>query len=238
MKNWSKIISNFTGLFFLAACSYEPMSEVNSLIDRKRLVEADDYYQFTVEFPANSCLIFYPGGRVKPMAYGPFLQRVADAGFTSFLIKSPFDLAILDTDAADSVKSDTQAVSHCQYYVVGGHSLGGVVAAKYAVGKPDHALLLVAAYPMESTSLVNHPAPVISISASKDGLSTPEKVAMRNHLLPGHTRHIEIAGGNHAQFGWYGIQDKDGEAAISRETQQQILTDETLALLSLLAHPD
>jgi hypothetical protein len=33
----------------------------------------------------------------------------------------------------------------------------------------------------------------------------------------------EIAGGNHAQFGWYGTQSLDGEATIDTKTQQDII---------------
>ena len=218
--------------FFLTACSHEPLPEVNSLIETKKLVETDDYYQFNADGPRSSCLIFYQGGLVEELSYAPYLQRVAAAGYTSYLIKSPFDLAILDGDAADQITSVT---THCQSYVIAGHSLGGVVAAGYVLDKPDYGLLLLAAYPQDSKSLVNHPSPVVSISASLDGLTTKEKLEETKYLMPASTRWIEIVGGNHAQFGWYGDQDGDGVSEIGRSAQQQIVFEQTISLLNELS---
>jgi hypothetical protein len=186
-------------IFLTTACSYEPLPEVAGMIDKERLIETDDYFQFTAKNPQPSCLIFYQGGMVEELAYGPYLQRVADAGFTSYLIKSPFDLAIIDGDGADAVTQSAEG--KCKNYVVAGHSLGGVVAADYVLDKPNYGLLFLAAYPQDSTSLIDHKGPVVSISASEDGLSTREKLQAAAHLLPESTIKLEIAGGNHAQFG-------------------------------------
>ena len=43
--------------------------------------------------------------------------------------------------------------------------------------------------------------------------------------LPADTEWITIEGGNHAQFGDYGVQDGDGEATISAEMQWGYTTD-------------
>jgi hypothetical protein len=45
---------------------------------------------------------------------------------------------------------------------------------------------------------------------------------------------VPIKGGNHAQFGWYGAQEGDNPATISREEQQAQILTATLALLSKL----
>lgn len=49
--------------------------------------------------------------------------------------------------------------------------------------------------------------------------------------LPGDTIFTEIEGGNHAQFGWYGPQDGDGTATISRAEQQEQTVAATLELI-------
>jgi len=43
-----------------------------------------------------------------------------------------------------------------------------------------------------------------------------------------------MAGGNHAQFGWYGPQPGDGTAGISRAEQQAQIIDATVAFLDTL----
>jgi hypothetical protein len=43
-----------------------------------------------------------------------------------------------------------------------------------------------------------------------------------------------VEGANHAQFGWYGEQGGDGVAAISRQEQQAIILESTLALLDAI----
>jgi hypothetical protein len=53
-------------------------------------------------------------------------------------------------------------------------------------------------------------------------------------LLPPSTVRVEIAGGNHAQFGWYGDQDGDKPATITRETQQDLVVTATVQLLEKL----
>jgi len=75
---------------------------------------------------------------------------------------------------------------------------------------------------------------VVSISASFDGLATPEKIDASRPLLPADTVWVTIQGGNHAQFGWYGPQPGDDPAAISRETQQAQIIEATVEFLESL----
>lgn len=64
---------------------------------------------------------------------------------------------------------------------------------------------------------------MLSVSGSRDGLSTPAKVDAARHLLPSTATTTEIAGANHADFGAYGDQPGDRTAAISRaEARRQI----------------
>ncbi|MBK0297276.1 alpha/beta hydrolase, partial [Bacillus sp. S34] len=44
---------------------------------------------------------------------------------------------------------------------------------------------------------------VLSVSGSRDGLSTPAKVDAARHLLPSNATMTEIQGSNHADFGAY-----------------------------------
>lgn len=96
-------------------------------------------------------------------------------------------------------------------------------------------LVLLAAYPANSDNLASSDLKVISISAGNDGLATAEKIDASRALLPEDTDFVQIKGGNHAQFGDYGVQGNDGAAEISREAQQSQAVAATVALLNELA---
>jgi len=46
---------------------------------------------------------------------------------------------------------------------------------------------------------------------------------------------VSIEGGSRAQFGWYGAQSGDGQAATGRATQQAQIVAATTALLASVA---
>jgi pimeloyl-ACP methyl ester carboxylesterase len=125
------------------------------------------------------------------------------------------------------------AYPEIQHWAVGGHSLGGAMAANYAKNHPDtvDGLALWAAYPASSDDLSVSGLHVVSIFASLDGLATGEKIDASRPLLPADTVWVSIADGNHAQFGWYGDQAGDNPATISRQEQQDQVIQATVNLL-------
>jgi pimeloyl-ACP methyl ester carboxylesterase len=146
----------------------------------------------------------------------------------------PLNLAFFDADAALAVMI---AYPDIEQWAVGGHSLGGSMAAKFAYDHPDEVagLVLWAAYPAASNDLSNlDQLEAVSIYGSNDGLSTPTDIENTQNLLPPHVELVEITGGNHAQFGWYGPQDRDNPADISRIEQQAQVVQATLDLLNRL----
>jgi hypothetical protein len=192
--------------------------------------------QFWLQFsPTNrtqiSGFIFYPGGRVDYRAYAPLMQKIAERGFEVFLIKMPLNLAFLGVDRAGAVIDANPDIS---YWFIGGHSLGGAMAAAYVYNNPVsmEGLVLWAAYPADNNNLSQSGFPVLSLYADRDGLATPEKIQVSFPLLPKDTMWVEIKGGNHAQFGSYGPQDGDFDATISKEEQHQLIVNATLAFLS------
>ena len=117
--------------------------------------------------------------------------------------------------------------------VIGGHSLGGVMAANYALKHQEmmDGVVFWASYPSGSDDLSASNLAVLSIFGSNDGLSTPEKIAASETLLPKDTVFEKIEGGNHAQFGSYGPQKGDKQAEISPEAQQAQIVNATLKFL-------
>ena len=178
-------------------------------------------------------LILYPGGRVDFRAYAPTAQAIADQGYLVILVRMPLNLAVFEPNAADEVIA---AHPEIERWAVGGHSLGGAMAAHFVATHPGtvDGLVLWAAYPASSDDLSRSGVRAVSISASLDGLATPDKIAASRSLLPPDTVWVTIAGGNHAQFGWYGPQQGDNLAAITREIQQMQIVQATVALLERL----
>lgn len=181
--------------------------------------------------PPSTGLIIYPGGRVDWRSYAPLARAIAEEGYYVAIVPMPLSLAVLAPDKAAEVIASRPAV---RTWAIGGHSLGGAMAARFAHQNLDvvQGLVLWAAYPAESDDLTNSGLRVISIFASQDGLATREKIDASRRLLPPDTRWVEISGGNHAQFGWYGDQPGDGTAEIGREEQMRQVAAATVEFLS------
>lgn len=180
-----------------------------------------------------TAFIFYPGGRVDYRAYAPQAHAIAAQGYLVVIVHMPLNLAVLDPAAAADVIA---AYPEIKTWAVGGHSLGGSMAASFAHSHPDavQGLVLWASYPAGSDDLSTSNLKVVSISGTLDGLSTPDKIAASHALLPADTVWIPISGGDHAQFGWYGPQAGDNPAAISRAEQQVQTVQATVDFLSAL----
>ena len=164
-------------------------------------------------------LIFYPGGKVEATAYLPLLEKLRAGGVTCILVTMPLRLAVFDIDAADGVYSRFPAISR---WYLGGHSLGGAMASSYVAGNEDKlaGLILLGAYPVNDS-----PIPTLCVYGSED-------IMLDRTKLVSVADQLEISGGNHAQFGDYGVQEGDGVASITREDQQNQAAQ---AILSFLA---
>ncbi len=210
----------------------DPMPQAAAAVepDEAVTVETEPWLTFSPLEPSSTGFIFYPGGRVPAEAYAPPMRTVAEAGYLSVVPSMPFGLAVLAPDTANDI---IKAYPDIEQWVIGGHSLGGAMAAQYAGGHPEvEGLVLWAAYPPDGTDLSESPIEASSIYASEDGLTTLDDVEASRAQLPADTTFVEIVGGNHAGFGWYGEQDGDGVATISREEQQAQVVDATLELLA------
>ena len=175
--------------------------------------------------------VFYPGGKVETEAYAPILRNLADAGISSYLLYLPQDLAILNGDAAEKVMDNITMDG----WVVSGHSLGGVTAAKMA-SEDDRivGLSLWASYPAGSVDLSESDLPTQSLAGSEDAVLNWENWDASVEQLPSNTDWVTIEGGNHAQFGDYGPQEGDGDATISAQSQWDITTEKVLELFENL----
>ena len=161
-----------------------------------------------------AALVFYPGGKVEPTAYLPLLTALAEDGIDCFLVRMPLNMAFLDIDAAAKVQA---AYTYDRWYI-GGHSLGGAMAAYYAARHGDdlEGLILLAAY---ATQPLSDRLAVLELHGSEDGVLNRASLEKGKQYLPASARAFELPGGNHAQFGDYGPQRGDGLPTVSRAAQ-------------------
>ena len=175
-------------------------------------------------------LIFYPGGRVNPQAYAPFAHDIAAEGYQVVIVPMPLNLAVFGIESAQDVIAAYPAV---EKWAIGGHSLGGSMAARFVYDHADlvDGLVLWASYPEASRDLSTSDLVVTSIYGTLDGLATVSDIENTHTLLPESATMVALEGGNHAQFGWYGDQAGDNPATLSHEEQQAQTVAATIALL-------
>ena len=174
---------------------------------------------------ATKGFIFYPGGKVEFTAYLPLMAECAEQGILCVLVKMPCNLAVLDVNAADGIKEQYPEIEE---WYIGGHSLGGSMAASYVADNFEDfdGLVLLGAY--STADLSDTSLKVLSIYGSEDGVMNREKYEKYSSNLPDSFTEYVIEGGCHAYFGMYGEQDGDGEASISN-TEQISVTAQKIA---------
>ncbi len=202
--------------------------------DSEVAVTSEPYgWTFTpTDEPPVTGFILYPGGRVDPRSYAPLAHDLALTGHLVVIVPMRLNLAVLSPNSADAVIRNNPDIGA---WVIGGHSLGGTMAAQYAEQHPDtiEGLALLASYPAGGTDLSGSSIPVLSIYGTRDGVLSESSFKDAIARLPESTEYRPIEGGNHAQFGSYGSQPGDREASITAEDQ----TYETVEAIALLMRP-
>ena len=171
----------------------------------------------------DSALVFYPGAKVEAAAYAPLMKEISVRGVDCYLCKMPLNFALLGKDAAEGIRSDE--TGSYEHWYVGGHSLGGATAAMVADDAEEvdnssewDGRVLLAAYPTGELS-----TPVLSMYGSEDQVLNIDRYnkTEADGLWPDDITEIVIEGGNHAQFGNYGVQKGDGKSGINEAVQQK-----------------
>ncbi len=222
----------------IGSCSYlpekqEPSSAV-TIYDYREYIEINP----TINNYSKTGLVFYPGGLVDPHSYIEPLSKfaISGKGHKIIIVKMPGNLAILDSNQGAWIFNDFPDV---EQWVVAGHSLGGVMACSLVEKYPSFfvGMVLMAAYPQKSASLKDWPNPVLSLRGEHDLLVDSLKLASFKDYLPepfylktpddmpldrkARTDYYTIPGGNHSQFGNYGMQKGDGTATITKDQQAE-----------------
>ena len=215
--------------------SYGPSTQAMANLEDSTLVDVtvDNFISFAPEnTTATTGLIIYPGAKVEPEAYAPLANKIAQAGYEVIITPMPLNFAIFDSNAADEVISKFPNIKN---WVISGHSLGGVMAAKYASENSNiKGVIFYASYP-QGDELKDSNIEVASIYGSLDGVANLEKIVGSKDLLPTSTTFVEITGGNHAQFGSYGEQSGDNPAEISVNEQIEKAANASIELLDKIS---
>ncbi len=213
-------------LVLAAAClwylldHYPADAEALTVLEQPGVQQLRGSVRLDPEQDAVTGIIFYPGAKVAAEAYLPLLEAIRDeCGVACVLVEMPFNMAIFDTDAAADVMADNPDITD---WYIAGHSMGGAMASSYAAENPAavEGVILLGAYPYGDYPL----ADTLTVYGSLN-TSVAEQVDYTQNV-------VVIDGGNHAQFGNYGPQAGDAEAAISAEEQQSQTVEAVKAFLA------
>jgi pimeloyl-ACP methyl ester carboxylesterase len=172
-------------------------------------------------------LVFYPGGRVHPDAYLASLSPLASrANVTVYVTKMPLNLAIFGQGAAGPIVRDHPEVDT---WYVGGHSLGGAMACRYASGHADRVdgVVLLASYCDRNVSDASFRA--LSVTGTADRVLNRDRYLATRSNLPADAQFVTIRGMNHSQFGSYTGQRGGGPATIDFDTAHDRLGEVLLS---------
>ncbi len=243
MKNWKSVLKRilialviiiilFAGAFYIYTLNYYhalPMG-IEALNDDT--IDYTNDKNMMVLAPTDNKnhkgIIFYPGGKVEYTSYIPLMQSLAKEGYTCFIMRMPFNLAVFNQNAANKPIEEYKEIGS---WYLAGHSLGGAMASAYASKNVEivKGLILLGAYP--SSDLSELDIDMISIYGSEDLILNRETFEENKIYGPKNTSYIEIKGGNHAYYGSYGDQKNDGIASITPEEQQRLTVERILEFL-------
>ena len=178
---------------------------------------ADGVVAYIPEGEIKAGFVFYPGGRVEFTSYAPLLKKCAEEGILCVVVEMPYNLAFLGFNKGANIPSLFPEVKN---WYIGGHSLGGTMAANCAANNSNifKGVVLIASY--STTNITNLRA--LSIYGTEDGVLNMSNYDQYKDNLPDSFTERVIIGANHAYYGMYGNQDGDKEATISNVEQIEI----------------
>lgn len=240
MANWTKRKIFRVVWFSLAAVffvwnwlTFQSRGLPDSTFENTGMVEvtvSSDFISFqSTEASKDLKVIFFQGGMTDPEAYAPLCRRLAENGYTTYLIKADWRLPRYDYK-----KVLTLFNVHEQQFVVAGHSQGGLTAAQIVFENPGafKGLILLGTSHPRDFDLSGIDIPVMKIYAEHDGLASVDEVMQNKPMLPVQTDWVFLKGGNHSQFGYLGKLVMDDDATISLEEQQRIAVNNMVQFLN------
>ncbi len=168
----------------------------------------------------HTLFIFYPGSLVRPQAYQWLGMALAPLGVRTVIPVMPYDLAVLAPNRAERLL-ETLADAP-ERVIIGGHSLGGAMAARFAKNHPERVdgLVLMAAYSAEEDDLSGLDLPTLVLAAERDGLADLGQIERGLERLPPDAELAVLPGAVHSFFGRYGPQRGDDAPTVTRSAAE------------------
>ena len=106
------------------------------------------------------------------------------------------------------------------------------IAADYAAAHGDalRGVILLAAYP---TKELSDDLSLLSVYGTEDGVLRMAPYEKGKACWPDDSLELVIKGGNHAQFGCYGVQAGDGTASLTANEQQAMTASQILDFVGI-----
>ena len=221
------LICSVLGFFIWLTSYYAPTSEAETYLKSDDAVTVSIDNNFICFTPTNITptkgFILYPAAKVDAKAYAKICKMISQQGYQVVAVDMPFNFSAFGKNKANEVMNKYNNIEH---WVIGGDSLGGLVATRYVNSKLDNidGVVLISSYPSDSY-LKEVNMNVLSIWGSKDGVIDFQSLIDAKEKLPPDTTYVEIEGANHSQFGDYGKYNNDESALISGDDQKQKTVD-------------
>jgi len=97
-------------------------------------VDLNPWIAFLPGHPRETGFILYPGARVDPRVYARAARAIAEHGYPTLIVPMPLNLALLAPEQGLDVIGSFPQVKR---WAIGGHSLGGAMAARFALNQPS-----------------------------------------------------------------------------------------------------
>lgn len=158
--------------------------------------------------------VFYPGGKVEYSSYAPLLKKCAEQGVLCVIVEMPYNLAIFGINKGAKIPEQFPDITN---WYIGGHSLGGTMAATCATNHDIFkGIVLLASYSTVDVTDFE----VLSIYGDRDGVMNFDRFKDNNEKHLASSAQIEkISGGNHSYFAMYEDKKEDARATIDNISQ-------------------
>lgn len=180
-------------------------------------------------------MVFLAGAFIGADAYVPFARSLAELGHPVRVVGLEMGVAQLPGQQDRLYGTVASLLTAERPWAIGGHSLGSAYAAMFAAAHQNaiYGLFMTGTgYPYADLSALR--IPVTIMAGTNDGVVNMRNDPARAKNLPPRVTQLQIEGGNHAQFAYYGPQLLDGMATISRAEQQAQMSAAALQLLQAI----
>jgi hypothetical protein len=195
-------------------------------------IKRSGYYGFHSD-DFTTGIVYYPGGLVDPKAYAGFAQLLSESTSANVFVTQPlFNLAITDIQKAGDIIHDYPSITS---WWIGGHSLGGSSAAFYGIDNLEQlqGIFFLGSYTTAEANFSTSSLPMLTIIGDHDNILNQSTYQSSVEYFSSNLMSYTIQGGNHSQFGDYGLQRGDGVATITTMEQHLMIINQFILWMDL-----